>query len=192
MRNTALIAVAAFSLGLATMALIQAQEAPPEPAPAGTLTAMDYIEIEQLANRYGLYIDTCTNNGYDYADLYTEDGIFIDSFTDEGFAQGGLQRAEGRDELAAAAGGGALGCQNVGWKDWSHLTVNHVITPSAEGATGKVYSVVIGEKGPDHTQRFGGYEDVYVRTPNGWRIKQRTHVRNKAWSNPLLQSEDLN
>jgi len=33
------------------------------------LSALDYAEIGQLANRYALAIDTCSNIGYDYADL---------------------------------------------------------------------------------------------------------------------------
>ena len=184
LRRTLLFALA-FALGAATLALIQAQQRP-------ALTALDYSEIEQLANKYGLYIDTCSNNGYDYADLYTPNGVFVDNFTEEAFRQGGLTRATGREQLAAASGGGSLGCKNVGWKDWSHIMVNHVIEPAPGGATGKVWSVVIGEKGPRDVQRFGGYEDIYVKTAAGWRISKRTHVRNKAWHNPLLQTPDLN
>ncbi len=65
------------------LAPLQAQE-----KKAATLTAMDYIEIQQLVNKYGQDIDTCTNNGYDYADLYTTDGVFIDKYSDDGFKQG--------------------------------------------------------------------------------------------------------
>ena len=36
------------------------------------------------------------------------------------------------------------------------------------------------------------YEDLYVKTKEGWRIQSRTHVSNKAWHNPLLQTADLN
>jgi hypothetical protein len=165
---------------------IQAQQQTP------TLTAQDYAEIGQLANRYAHAIDTCANNGYDYADLYTPDGTFTDYVTDEGYSKKGLVRARGRDELARAAGGGAAGCKNVGWNGWSHLMVNHVITAAPGGARGRVYLVTIGAKGPDSVERFGGYEDVYVKTAQGWRIQSRTHVRNKAWHNPLLQSKDLN
>jgi len=179
--------LAAAILGLALLLAGRAQQ-----NKSGSLTALDYIEIQQLANRYAQAIDTCANNGYDYADLYTADGKFTDNFTEEGFGKRGLVRAEGREALARAAGGGSLGCKNVGWKDWSHLMVNHVITPAPGGAKGRVYLVVIGEKGPNHIQRFGGYEDFYVKTGDGWRIKSRTHVRAKAWSNPLLQSPDLN
>lgn len=155
------------------------------------LTADDYFEIEQLMYRYAHAIDTCANDGYDYADLYTDDGVFVDNFSDQGFAQQGLVRAVGREALARASGGGELGCKQVGWKDWSHVMVNPVITPTQQGAAGRVYLVVIGQQGPNHMQRFGGYEDEYVRTADGWRIKRRTHVRNKAWSHPLLRSDDL-
>ena len=180
------IAAVALVLSLVALVAVRAQQKKP------SLTGTDYFEIQQLMFRYGQAIDTCSNNGYDYADVYTPDGTFTDKFTDEGFKKGGLVRAVGREQLAEAAGGGSKGCRNVGWKDWSHLMVNHVITPSPGGATGRVYLVVIGEKGPNHIQRFGGYEDTYVKTASGWRIKSRMHVRSKAWSNPLLQTPDLN
>ena len=185
MRNRILVVLAA----LGAWALLDAQQ---NRTAAGALTALDYIEIEQLMYRYGHAIDQCTNNGYDYADLYTTDGVFVDNFTGEGFRQGGLTRAVGREALARAAGGGSLGCRSVGWKDWSHIMVNPVITPTPTGAVGRVFAVAIGEQGPRDVQRFGGYEDVYVKTAAGWRIQKRTHVRNKAWSNPLLQTPDLN
>ena len=183
-----LIALAGFVVAVLIAGVVLMQR------PGGTerkLSAEDYAEIQQLVYRYAHAIDTCANDGYDYADLYTEDGIFIDDFTDEGFAADGLVRAVGREALARVSGGGALACENVGWKDWSHLMINPVIWATEDGAAGRTYLVVIGEQGPDHAQRFGGYEDVYVRTAAGWRIRQRTHVRNKAWSHRLLQSEDL-
>ena len=91
---------------MAVLAPGYAQEKKP-----ASLTALDYIEIQQLVNRYGQDIDTCTNNGYDYADLYTTDGVFIDKYSDDGFQKGGVQRAKGRDELAAASWGGSKGCK---------------------------------------------------------------------------------
>ena len=160
---------------------------------ATELTALDYFEITQLINRYAYGIDTCANNGYDYANLFTEDGVFIDKNSDAGFAAGGRVLAQGREALAALVGGGSRGCETAPvWTDWSHLMLNHEITPSAEGATGRVYLVQLGMRGPGSVDRHGGYEDVYVRTEEGWRIKSRTHVRNKAWHHPLLQTPDLN
>jgi len=167
----------------------KASAAPKAPA----LTALDYEEITQLTNRYAYGIDTCSNNGYDYADVFTADGVFIDKNSDEGFRQGGRVLARGREQLATLVGGGLRGCKTkLVWTDWSHIMTNHLIVPSPEGATGKIYLLQMGMKGPGSIERHGGYEDVYVKTPDGWRIKSRTHVRDKAWHNPLLQTADLN
>ena len=162
-------------------------------AQAPTLTALDYQEITQLINRYAYGIDTCANNGYDYADVFTPDGVFIDKNSDAGFKAGGRVLASGREALATLVGGGSRGCKTkLVWTDWSHLMLNHEITPTPQGAKGRVYLVQMGMKGPGTIERHGGYEDVYVRTQAGWRIQSRTHVRDKAWHNPLLQTPDLN
>ena len=162
-------------------------------AQSGTLTALDYHEITQLINRYAYGIDTCANNGYDYANVFTADGVFIDRNSDAGFAAGGRVLAQGREALATLVGGGSRGCATkLVWTDWSHLMLNHEITPTADGATGRVYLVQLGMEGPGSVARHGGYEDVYARTPEGWRIKSRTHVRNKAWHSEKLKTPDLN
>src|SRR6187402_708674 len=109
-------------------------------AQAPTLTALDYQEITQLINRYAYGIDTCANNGYDYANVFTTDGVFIDRNSDAGFAAGGRVLAQGRDALATLVGGGSRGCATkLVWTDWSHIMSNLVVTPSPEGATGRIY-----------------------------------------------------
>lgn len=168
------------------------------------LGALDYFYIEQLAKRYAHALDTCSNDGYDYADLYTYDGVFIDNYSDDGFSKGGVVRARGREQLARAAGGGKEGCKKpvqgnistpgdgaVAWNGWSHLMVNHIITPTPEGASGRVYLIMLGMDGPGSVVRDGGYEDIYVKTAAGWKIRQRTHVRTRAWHNPVLRTPDL-
>jgi hypothetical protein len=167
--------------------------APTAEAQAGKLTALDYQEIQQLVNRYAYGIDTCANNGYDYANVFTTDGVFIDNNSDAGYAAGGKVLAKGRDALATLVGGGERGCKTkLVWTDWSHLMLNQEITPTAEGAKGRVYLVQLGMNGPGTVARHGGYEDIYVRTPEGWRIKQRMHMRNKAWHAEALRTPDLN
>ena len=55
--------------------------------------------------------------------------------------------------------------------------MNHVITPAPGGAIGRSYLLAIGVGGdPTTIERQGGYEDVYVKTPNGWRFQSRVHV----------------
>src|SRR5262249_37757683 len=68
-----------------------------------TLTALDYIEIEQLVAKYSRALDTCANNGYDYADLFTADGVFAATINGKPGP-----RFEGRERLAEASGGGKL------------------------------------------------------------------------------------
>ena len=137
-----------------------------------TLTPQDYIDIQQLVSKYAYAIDECTNKGYDYADLYTPDGSFATSRNGKV-----LNRFEGRDRLAEAARGGMQDCKDVPWAGIVHMLVNHVIEPAPGGATGKVYLIAIGLDGePGKVEAQGRYEDVYVKTPQGWRFKSRLHV----------------
>jgi hypothetical protein len=181
------------ALVLALAGLIAREELiTPTYGQAAELTALDYHEITQLINRYAYGIDTCADNGYAYANLFTEDGVFIDNQSDAGFEQGGRVLARGRDELAELVGGGSRGCRtHMVWHDWSHLMLNHEITATAEGAAGRIYLVQLGMEGPGSVARHGGYEDVYLRTAEGWRIRSRTHVRDKAWHASPLRTPDL-
>jgi hypothetical protein len=142
------------------------------------LTAQDYFAISQLAARYAFAIDTCTNGGADFADLFVDDGEFSVS---QEWGVAGTRRIKGRVALIEAAGGdGKGGCKDpktqMGY-GISHIVANHVITPSPDGATGKSYLLAIGVGGdPTTIERQGGYQDVYVKTPGGWRFKSRVHV----------------
>src|SRR5262245_41263936 len=145
-----------------------AQSASPQ-----ALTALDYFEIQQLVAKYARAIDTCSNNGYDYADLFAADGYFAPE-------QNGKvgNKFQGRERLAEASGGGSRGCKNVGWikQGVKHMYVNHIITATPEGATGTVDMLMIGLNGDPYKIRHEGYyEDTYVRTPQGWRFKSRIH-----------------
>lgn len=137
------------------------------------LTALDYFHIQQLVARYARAIDTCSNNGYDYADLFTADGVFIPMFDGQPAAT-----FQGRERLAEISGGGSRGCKDVPWiaQGVRHIYTNHIITPTAEGASGTVDMLMIGLGGdPSKIEYDGYYEDTYVRTPQGWRFKQRVH-----------------
>lgn len=156
----------ALILILATTACTQ------KPGPA-ELTALDYFQIQQLVSKYARAIDTCSNNGYDYADLFTPDGFFAPTM--DGTV--GL-KLQGREQLAEVSGGGARGCEDVPWikEGVHHIYVNHIITPDAEGAAGTVDMMMIGLGGnPNRIEYDGYYEDVYARTPQGWRFKSRIH-----------------
>src|SRR5690606_19292829 len=85
MRNTVLPALLISACAAAVPAHAADEEA---------LSALDYIEIQQLVARYARAIDTCSNNGYDYADLFTPDGAFIAMFNGEPAAE-----VRGRERL---------------------------------------------------------------------------------------------
>jgi hypothetical protein len=135
------------------------------------LTALDYIEIEQLNHKYAWAIDTCANDGFEYADLYTPDGIFISGENGDSW--------QGRERLAEAAGGNGRGCPFPAMP-LSHLIVNLVIEATPDGAIGKSYLVYPGRNGEyadeKHHGHDGGYQDTYVKTAEGWRFKERIHV----------------
>ena len=129
---------------------------------APTLTPLDYIEIQQLAIRYSYGLDTKGDDGYLYADVFTADGEFIGKQ---------VPLTQGREALARVA----RSVRKANSQYVRHFITNHVIEPSPEGATGKVYLMVVDcEEGQPSSIYIGGhYEDVYVRTPDGWRIKRR-------------------
>jgi hypothetical protein len=171
---------------LKTMALLavliggatsHAQQPAASASPAA-LSAQDYFEIQQLAARYAFAIDTCTNGGNDFADLFVDDGEFSVS---QEWGAAGNRPVRGRAALIEAAGGdGKGGCKDpktqMGY-GISHIVANHVITPAPQGAIGKSYLLAIGVGGdPTTIERQGGYEDVYVKTSAGWRFKSRVHV----------------
>lgn len=156
-----------------TLVVVQAQQRTP------TLTGEDYAEIMQLANRYPYILPTCDGNGYAYADQFSDDGVFIDLWSNNGVKEGGI-RWQGRDKLAEVAGAGPLECNKTGLINY--FTTNHVITPLPDGtARGVVYTLAGGANGnPDVIRKNDPYEDIYVKTAKGWKFKQRAHVRDKA------------
>jgi hypothetical protein len=164
--------------------------------PAAKLTPMDYVEIRQLVNRSAFAMDTGRNNGYDYADLFAEDGESV------------RPNARGRDQLAALARGGA----RTGPENTTHYVMNHVIAPTAEGAIGTEYVVelnwdiatggggargggpvsgwdLVGRKAGELAGLTGHFEDVYVRTPAGWRFKRRAFVPSRGGADAAAASD---
>jgi hypothetical protein len=129
------------------------------------LTPADYIEIRQLVARYAYAVDSGADNGNVYASLFAPDGAFADRMGRE---------TKGREALAALARRNTRGPQSA-----FHFIVNHVIEPASDGAVGREYLLQLrmGE-GDKPNDIFGGghYEDIYVKTPDGWRFKRRQFV----------------
>jgi len=189
MRN--IILAAGLIVSLVAFAVQAQQTRPSGSANVMALTAMDYIQIKQLVNRYAFALDTASRNGFDYADLFSADGVFDSN------SRG---RIQGRDQLASLARGEKRGPQYV-----NHYIMNHIIEPTADGAVGRQYLINISHDdtipsvGPNPNQwdlvgqkrgaldTVGGhYEDVYTKTSEGWRFRYRTFVPSKSGADPKL------
>jgi uncharacterized protein (TIGR02246 family) len=137
----------------------------PKGPAARTLTAQDYVDIQQLAAHYSHALDTGADNGYAYADLFTPDGAAFDRWI-------------GREKVAEIPRWNPHGPKYV-----RHYGMNHLIEPTPDGAIGKQYVVVIdiGKEGKAGSIFLGGqYQDVYAKTSNGWRFKSRTEFRSRS------------
>jgi hypothetical protein len=156
--------------------------APPAPAArpvavratGAPLTAQDYLEIRALAVQYAYGLDTGADNGWLYANVFTEDGEFHGPPAVPG---GKPFDAKGRAQLRTFAVPGN------GPNYVRHFTSNHLIEAAPDGARGKVYLLVIDvarDGKPTSVNMGGHYEDVYVRTAEGWRIKNRHFFRSKS------------
>lgn len=145
---------------------------------AQSLEADDYIAIQQLVNRLNFALDYCTNGGEDFANLFIPGGEYI---IDQG--DGNPSHRDSRNDLIALAGG--PGCESRATPPTSyilHLSESLVIKPSEEGALGMSYAIYPASKGNylnnETAGQLGIYHDVYVRTPEGWKLKSRRHEIN--------------
>lgn len=129
----------------------------------------DREEIKELKTRYARGADAAFNNpgaasATALADLFTDDGIL---------ALGPYGSFEGRAQLLNAF-------ENIlplGTKWSTHYIVNPLIEfQSADQATGQWYYLIqsLPADPPDASviQLFGSYDDKYVRTADGWKIKE--------------------
>lgn len=136
------------------------------------LSAEDYREIQQLVAAYSYALDTGAGEGDMYAELFTSDGSFVSPFA----------TIQGHADLKAFASGhrGGQGPAYV-----RNFATNVLIEPADDGATGKVYVMVVnlGEGGEPSSIFTGGhFEDRYVRTDDGWRFARREFIPSRAGS----------
>jgi hypothetical protein len=154
--------------------VLAASQVPHAALAAEKLTAMDYVQIQQLVNRLNFALDYCGHGGHDFAELFTEDGQYV---VDEG---GQLRTFKGPEQLASLAGGPDCAAIKSPPRAYlAHLAESLVIEPAANGATGTAYAIYPGRKGKvfqaDVAGQVGLYHDEYVRTAKGWRLKLRRH-----------------
>jgi hypothetical protein len=122
-------------------------------ADRNALSAMDYIEIEQLYARYAASLDL--GDGAARATTFTPDGTFANIVRNhEPISLPELVERTNRTG-------------NIGDR---HMTLHLVITPTEAGANGFAYTLKVDRHQKVYT---GFYNDTLVRTPDGWRFKTR-------------------
>jgi hypothetical protein len=160
MRLWKLVAMAV--AGVALAAPVRAAQ-----APSPELSVEDVVRIQQLYSRYHWATDGAHHEAW--ARLFVADGEF----------EGGNDKAKGWDQLAATARK-ALGSPTA--RTPLHLQTNITFEASPEGARGGSYMLMVapgepGEAGkpakPPTIVTLVIYEDVLVKTPEGWRFKSR-------------------
>jgi len=120
-----------------------------------TLTTQDYIDIQQLYAKYNEAIDS--GDGEAYAATFTPDGVF--------------NTFKGKDQLVGFIEQWKTKMNGLTRRHWNN---NLIITPTAEGATGSTYLLLIDVAArPPVIGSAARYSDVLVKTPQGWRFKQR-------------------
>ena len=158
MRNRNLLVMLAVAL-LGSTGWSYTQSASP------TLTAEDLTEIDQLYARYNWAIDAGDAEGY--AATFTADGVFYANVGHEAivkFAQ------------SFHAGIGA---------HVRHWNTNRMVVPTATGAHGQVYLVIVDfATKPATIMASASYSDELVRTAQGWRFAKRTTKGDVAPASP--------
>ena len=132
------------------------------------LSGSDYAEIIHLFGRY--------NQGTDFRDAE----MWLSVFTDDAVFQPGVDREEYVGKAALAEWRAQNFAARAPDRRYRHWNSSWVVTPTTEGATGRGYLLGINATtGDPVVEESGYYEDVYVETSDGWRIKERRARRDR-------------
>ena len=119
-----------------------------------TLTAQDFVDIQALYARYNWALDSGDAEGY--AATFTADGVFNNNVGHDAIVKFAETFHKG------------LGAHVHHWN------TNLMITPTADGAAGQVYLVLVDfATKPPSIATSATYSDELVKTAQGWRFKKR-------------------
>ena len=128
----------------------------PATAQNGTLSPSDHIELQELYARYNYVMDS------------TDATMLPRVFTPDATLGPPDGRVKALDVLE--------GLEPKERPQVYRITNNIIITPSPEGARGTASVILVNILASPPTLIGGGvYEDVMVKTPEGWRFKSRTY-----------------
>jgi hypothetical protein len=143
---------------------------------ARKLSAEDYIEIRQLYSRYVHY--RMSNNPDLFGSIWTEDAEF--------YSAPNAKPQRGRKQIVDSA----MKTFSTGFFELRRpYAMNELIDPSPEGAVGTSYFVMMksppNEGEPTAAESVGLYNDVFVKTPQGWKFKSRKYTRGPGQAPPV-------
>ncbi len=128
----------------------------------------DYADIIHLFGRY--------NQGTDFLDA----DMWLSVFTDDAIFQPGVGREEYVGKVALAEWRAQNFAARSPERRYRHWNSSWVVTKTADGATGRGYLLGINvTTGDPVVHESGYYEDIYVKTSDGWRIKERRARRDR-------------
>ena len=126
------------------------------------LTGQDYAEIMQLFGRY--------NQGTDFRDA----ALWLSAFSADAVFQPGANAEEYVGQEALAEWRQQNFAARPPERQSRHWNSSWVITPTPGGAKGRAYYLLVDvSSGTPVVQGSGYYDDLYVKTADGWRIKER-------------------
>jgi len=159
MRRLTIVALLA-SLMLAGWVYAQQKSSPR----GGTLTAQDRDEIAELYARY--------NQGTDFDDVPMFMSIWADDVVFKASPKLELVGLKALEEWRTTANANRKKANSPPRRHWNSSLI---LTPTAEGAKGRNYWLLMDVSGKEPRIFASGYhDDTFVKTPNGWRIKTRT------------------
>jgi uncharacterized protein (TIGR02246 family) len=126
------------------------------------LTGQDYAEIQQLYARYNQGSDL--RDGDMWLSAFASDGVFT--------LPGGREYAGQKALAEYRSSSFATTPQSAKRRHWNSSLV---VTPTASGAQGRAYFIVFDVSGKQPVPTSSGYyDDLFVKTSGGWKIKRRT------------------
>jgi uncharacterized protein (TIGR02246 family) len=121
---------------------------------SAALTAQDLVDIQQLYAKYNWTLDSGDAEGY--ASTFTPDGVFNNNV--------------GHDAIVKFAETFHAGLGS----HVHHWNTNLMIQPTADGASGQVYLVLVDfATKPATIATSATYSDQLVKTAQGWRFTKR-------------------
>ncbi|CAG2153283.1 nuclear transport factor 2 family protein [Cupriavidus numazuensis] len=116
----------------------------------------DELEITQLRGRYCDLLDS--RRWESFVGLFTEDGVFE-----------GIDRAVGREEIHRFFSEDVPALAEGFW----HFCTNGTVSIDGDIATGRISMLYLSVSSGKSYVSAGHYDDVLVRTPQGWRFHSR-------------------